>query len=145
VRNLNGGMYMNFDYIGMIGYVEINQFITKVLTARYQTNLLVKPNNMKISSVAQEIEFEAVLSNGKYVTGKAICTDFQCKILINDKTEIYTNEWAKHMFNILKSKEDGKTSRVSEIYKADYNDYCAKVRDAKHSEAEQEFENSLLR
>ena len=133
---------MNFDYIRMLSYTEISQFITEVLSVYFKTNLLVKPTNVMIKAVTQEVEFEAVLSNGKYVTGKAFCTDFSCKIQLdgNVQTDLgYTKEWAKYMFNILKSKEDGKTSRVSEIY------YCVKVRDAKHSEAEQEYENSLLR
>ena len=136
---------MNFDYVRMLGYTEIMEFLTNVLTARFKTNLYVKPINVKINSVAQEIEFEATLSNGKYVRGKAVCTDFSCKIVIDDKTKTYTREWANYVFNVLKSKEDGKTSRVSEIYKADYNDYCIAVRDAKRAEAEQEYETSLLR
>ncbi len=139
---------MNFDYIRMLSYAEVTQFITKALSAYFKTNLFVKPGNIKINTVSQQVEFEAVLSNGKYVTGKAVCTNFDCEITINAKTQTtlaYTNEWAQWVYDMLKSKDISEYSRVGEIYKADYNDHCAKVRDDKSAKAEQEFETSLLK
>lgn len=139
---------MNFDYIRMLSYAEITQFITEVLGVYFKTNLLVKPTNVKVKAVTQEVEFEAVLSNGKYVTGNASCADFSCKIQLDGNVQtdlVYNKEWAEYMFNTLKTKTVGDKPRLNEIYKADYNDYCNRVKSEKYAEAEKEFENSLLR
>lgn len=138
---------MNFDYIRMLTIAELNEFITKALSGHFKTNLLVKPTNVKIGAIAQEIEFEAFASNGKYLTGKAVCGNFDCVITLNEQTIdlTYNKEWANWMYKTLKTKDFNSQARVFEVYKADYNDYRAKVRDDKQDEAEQEFETTLLR
>ena len=138
---------MNFDYIRMLNYTEVTQFISKVLASKFNTNLLIKPNNIKSDAVSQQVEFEAILSSGDYFTGKAVCRNFDCVITINDEKQTqlnYNNEWAKWVYSTLKIKDVNAHNRIGEIYKADYNDYCQKVRDDKLAKAEQEFEISLL-
>ncbi|MBQ8522036.1 MAG: hypothetical protein IJ458_00040 [Clostridia bacterium] len=140
---------MNFDYIKMLTYAEIREFIVKVLTKKFSSNVVVKINNVKTSACAQQVEFELVASNGSYVTGTAYCTDFECKITINNSRRqvetTYYNEWAKWVYSVLKNKNINANSRMGVMYKADYNEHCEKVRDAKRSEAEREFEANLLK
>ena len=138
---------MNFDYIRMLTIAELNEFITKALSGHLKTNVLVKPTNLKVGAVAQEVEFEAFASNGNYVTGKAVCKDFDCVITIDGQSNslIYDEEWASWMYKTLKTKDFNSQARVFEVYKAEYNDYRAKVRDDEHAEADQKFEASLLR
>ena len=144
---------MNFDYFRMLAYVEIRNFIAKVLNKQFNTNFIVKITRGKNSSNSQQIEFEAVGSNGTYVTGIACCSDFECKITLNQdkkQTDItYTNEWAKWVYTIIKQKEFVSDSEskgiISHNFKQDYNEHCKKIRDAKLAKAEEECEASLLK
>lgn len=142
---------MNFDYIRMLTYMEINDFITKVLAKNLKTNVLVKLTNVKTDSCAQELEFEAVASNGAHIVGKAVCSNFECEISIKqaeNKAKLNpSKDWAKYVHNIISQKETLVDTKkiMSRNFKLDYNEYCMKVRDAKRAEADQEFEASLLK
>ena len=139
---------MNFEYIRMLSIDQLNQFITKALSGHLKTNVLVKPTNLKVNSVTQEVEFKAVASNGKYVVGKAVCGNFDCCITIDGKTKTtltYNYEWADWMYSILKTKGFINQVCVHEVYKDEYNGYRAKVRDDEHTESDEKFEASILR
>lgn len=144
---------MNFDYIRMLTYVEVKSFITKMLSKQFKTNFVVKLNNISTDSCSQQVEFEVIASNGEHVIGKATCTNFECRITLNQgkkKTDVtYTNEWAKWVYTTIKQKEFVSDSEnkciISHNFKQDYNEHCKRVRDAKLAEAEKECEANLLK
>ena len=140
---------MNFDYISMITYVEVRNFITNVLTQKLNTNAIVKVNNIKTDARSYRVLFEVMGSNGLYITGEAVCTNFDCIITLSHnrtQTQInYARDWAKWVYSVLKAKEINGSSRMGSIYKADYNEHCEKIRDAKRAEAEKECEANLLK
>ncbi|MFQ6724238.1 MAG: hypothetical protein ACLRFE_02770 [Clostridia bacterium] len=141
---------MNFDYMRMLTYIEMRNFIAKMMKNQIGSNLVIKVNSIKGNTHGHLIEFEVITSDGKHVTGRAYCTEFECKIVM-DKTQtetIYTNDWAKFVYSIIKEKEfvsgDDKHI-VSHNYKNDYNEHCIKIRNAKRAEIEQQCEQSLLK
>lgn len=139
---------MNFDYIRMLTYLEIKNFISKMLIERFKTGFVINLKNVKIDSRSYQVEFEAVASNGLRFYGCATCTDFDCEISLNDgrfnTKSKYNKEWAKWMYETLKSKNIN-NKRLPELYKADYNDYREAIRNKKLIEAKKECESTLLK
>ena len=139
---------MNFDYIRMLTYIEIKSFIESLLKTQFKTNFIVKLGNVTTNSLLHHIEFEAIGSNGMYFNGEVTCTNFACIMKLNDKKcqmeDNYNKDWAKWLYTILKAKDFDARTRTAEIYKADYNEHCQKIRDAKRKQAEKECEASLL-
>ena len=142
---------MSREYLYGLNFNVMRDFIKKMMEKKFNTRTTVKINSVKAATDMQTYDFEVIGSNGIHAQGLAYFTEFGCTMEISyGKTKIvkkFDKEWAHHVYQALKKQEEFGLSeyKISNCYKADYNDHLKQIRDEKRKFAEIECEENMIK